>query len=260
VIDRAIFDSFVLVWILVAIVTFVYLLFVAAPYGRHGRGGWGPLVKARFGWVLMECPTVLVFSGVFLGSALYTEHVNTQTAVGWVFLAMWLTHYVYRSFAFPMLIKDPGRMPLVIALSGVFFNLVNAGINSGYLYGFAPAYGPTWFTDPRFLIGAAMFATGFAIHVHSDHVLRGLRKPDDPPKTYRIPNAGLFRYVSAPNYFGEMLQWAGWAIATWSLPGLAFFLWTVANLAPRARANHRWYLEKFTEYPKGRKALVPFVV
>jgi len=32
-----------------------------------------------------------------------------------------------------------------------------------------------------------------------------------------------------------------------------------ANLAPRAVANHRWYLQKFPGYPARRRALIPFV-
>jgi hypothetical protein len=51
----------------------------------------------------------------------------------------------------------------------------------------------------------------------------------------------------------------GWAVATWSLSGLAFATWTAANLAPRARANHRWYLETMPDYPPERKALLPGV-
>ena len=39
--------------------------------------------------------------------------------------------------------------------------------------------------------------------------------------------------------------------------GLAFAAWTMANLVPRARAHHRWYRERFPDYPARRKALVP---
>jgi 3-oxo-5-alpha-steroid 4-dehydrogenase 1 len=31
----------------------------------------------------------------------------------------------------------------------------------------------------------------------------------------------------------------------------------MANLIPRARSNHKWYLENFSDYPSERKALVP---
>ena len=77
---------------------------------------------------------------------------------------------------------------------------------------------------------------------------------------YRIPTGGLFRYVTNPSYFTEIMSFAGFAIATWSLPGLAFALYTAANVGPRALANHRWYRETFPNYPRHRRALVPFVL
>ena len=89
------------------------------------------------------------------------------------------------------------------------------------------------------------------------HILRNLRKPDE--SGYRIPYGGLYRWISCPNYFGEIITWVGWAVATWSLPGLAFAVWTIANLAPRARAHHIWYREHFSDYPTERKALMPGV-
>ncbi|MGB0641280.1 MAG: 3-oxo-5-alpha-steroid 4-dehydrogenase, partial [Myxococcota bacterium] len=70
----------------------------------------------------------------------------------------------------------------------------------------------------------------------------------------------LYRYVSCPNYLGEMVQWIGWAIAMNSLAGVSFAVWTVANLLPRALTHHRWYRDKFAEYPAERKAVIPFVL
>ena len=65
--------------------------------------------------------------------------------------------------------------------------------------------------------------------------------------------------MSCPNYLGEILEWTGWAIASWSLAGAAFAVYTAANLAPRAFAHHAWYRQQFQDYPARRKALVPFV-
>ncbi|HSJ85911.1 MAG TPA: hypothetical protein VK909_01800 [Anaerolineales bacterium] len=59
-----------------------------------------------------------------------------------------------------------------------------------------------------------------------------------------------------PNYFSEIMEWFGWALVTWSLPDLAFALWTFANLAPCAHAHHKWYREHFKDYPAERKALL----
>ena len=85
-----------------------------------------------------------------------------------------------------------------------------------------------------------------------------LRKPGDT--AFHIPMGGMFRYVSAANYFGELTEWVGWAIMTWSLPGLVFAIWTFANLGPRAHRHHNWYNQKFGDaYPKDRKRMIPFL-
>ena len=67
----------------------------------------------------------------------------------------------------------------------------------------------------------------------------------------------MFRWISCPNYFGEILEWSGWALASWTLAGVAFAIFTFANLAPRARAHHQWYQQYFLDYPQNRKALIP---
>jgi 3-oxo-5-alpha-steroid 4-dehydrogenase 1 len=103
-----------------------------------------------------------------------------------------------------------------------------------------------------------LFAGGLLLNATSDLVLRGLRRPGETG--YRIPRGGAFDWVSCPNYLGEIVEWAGWALATWSLPGLAFAVYTTANLAPRAVSHHRWYQERFPDYPRQRSALVPFLL
>ena len=96
------------------------------------------------------------------------------------------------------------------------------------------------------------------VNIKSDKILRDLRKPGETG--YKVPRGFLYKYVSCPNYLGELMEWFGWALMTWSLPGLAFALYTLANLGPRALANHRWYKDKFADYPTERKALLPFIL
>lgn len=36
---------------------------------------------------------------------------------------------------------------------------------------------------------------------------------------YKIPYGGMFEYVSCANFFGEIVEWVGFAMASWSLPG-----------------------------------------
>lgn len=243
-----------------AAISFVWLQFVSAPYGRHLRDGWGPKINATLGWVIMEAPSPLVFFACWLAG----EPARRFSAAGLIFLLLWETHYVYRTFIFPFRRRGGEReMPLSIALLSILFNLANAYLNARWLYTLGPERQARWLLDPRFLSGVALFALGYWINHQSDQILFNLRKPgprDIPGSSrYSIPYGGLFPFVSCPNYFGELVEWMGWALCTFSPAGLAFALASAANLVPRARTHHRWYRETFPDYPRERKAIVPLV-
>jgi protein-S-isoprenylcysteine O-methyltransferase Ste14 len=249
--EAAFFQIILLASFASAAVTFAALFFVSAPYGRHARRGWGPHLPNWLGWLLMEA-----ISAVGMAVMFFTGDAP-KTAATVTFLALWEAHYIQRAFIYPFLLRDgKKKMPLVVALLAVGFNLGNAYVNGRYLFHFAAGrYTAAWLLEPRFIVGASLFALGFIVNRWADNRLRNLRLPGETG--YRVPQGGLYRYISCPNYFGEILEWFGWAIATWSLAGLAFAVWTFANLAPRARSNHLWYRERFAEYPPARKALLP---
>ncbi len=236
-----------------AIAVFGYLLFVPAPYGRFTRTGWGPTVGNRLGWIIMETPaalTILLF--IIFGSAPWSPALIA-------FIVMWEAHYFHRTYIFPFRLHTRGkRMPVMIVCSAIVFNLFNGYVNGRYLGHFAPPYPADWLTSPRFICGAALFAGGLFINMQSDTILMNLRKPGE--SGYKVPQGGLYRWVSCPNYLGEIIEWTGWAVATWSAPGLLFAVWTIANLAPRALSNHRWSVENIDNYPRDRKALIPFIL
>ena len=234
-----------------AAVTFVGLLFVVAPYGRHGRAGWGPTVPARIGWLVMESPAPLVFAGVYLAGS------HRADLVPLLFLLLWQAHYVQRSFVYPLLLRDGTRMPMSVMALAIAFNVLNASINARWVSQYG-TYALDWLIDPRFLVGVVVFIGGYALNLSADRTLRELRRPGEDG--YRIPYGRAYTLVSCPNYLGEIVEWTGWALATWSPAGLAFAVYTAANLAPRAVANHRWYHEHFADYPPRRRALVPYLL
>ena len=149
-------------------------------------------------------------------------------------------------------------MPLTIVLMAIGFNLVNGYINGYWLGSLSGRYEFSWMWDPRFIIGAVLFISGLVINWQTDNILIHLRKPGETG--YVIPHGGLFTYISCPNHFGEIIEWCGFALMTWSLPGMAFAIWTFVNLVPRALHHHQWYTKQFPEYPKERKALIPFIL
>jgi hypothetical protein len=249
--ERAFFDGLIIAWFILAAIVGVALFFVVAPYGRHAGGRrWGPAIDNRVGWLLMEWPAALVFPAcLFFG-----VNVNLITAL--VFVGLWEAHYLHRAYIYPLMLRgEQKRMPLSIAGMGFFFNVVDGYLNGRYIFAFSGGYPTRWLVDPRFVAGLAVFVAGFVVNRHSDELLRRLRRPGE--SGYSIPHGGLYRWVSCPNYLGEIVEWFGWALATWSLPGLAFAVWTAANLAPRAWAHHRWYRRHFPDYPPQRKALLP---
>jgi steroid 5-alpha reductase family enzyme len=201
----------------------------------------------------MESPAVLVMA------ILFATGKNNASFPVIIFLVLWMSHYIHRTFLYPFMMKGGDkRFPVILIVFAITFNSINAYINGRYLFHFSGGYPESWLLDLRFISGIVIFFIGLAINVHSDSILRSLRKPESVG--YKIPCRGLFKYVSSPNYFGEILEWIGWAVLTWSIAGLAFAVFTIANLLPRAFANHKWYKNKFPEYPDKRKILIPFIL
>ena len=242
-----------LVWIAIGLISLPVLLRVTQPYGRHTSAQWGPMIDNRLGWIIQESPSMIFLSIFFFTGSLLKTHTS------YFFWGLWVLHYISRSLIFPVRTKTTGKkIPLVIVASAIGFNFVNGFVNGTYLGSFGGNYGDDYFTSPRFIIGIIVFAAGVIINHQSDNILLSLRKPGETG--YKIPQGGLFTYVSGPNFLGEMIEWAGFAIMVWSLPALSFAIWTIVNLTPRALDHHKWYLSKFPDYPKERKALVPFVL
>jgi 3-oxo-5-alpha-steroid 4-dehydrogenase 1 len=249
--EFSVFRVILIISFVVATGIFIALFFISAPYGRHSRHGWGLQLPNWMGWLLMESVSAIIMLVMFL----IGDAPKTLTTI--ILLLMWEAHYIHRSYIYPFLLRDgKKKMPVMVVIMAVVFNLGNGYLNGRYVFHFADGrYSIRWLLDPRFIIGTVLFIFGFIINRWADNTLRGLRKPGETG--YKVPNGGLYEYISCPNYFGEILEWFGWAIATWSLPGLTFALWTFANLAPRAWSHHKWYHVNFSEYPLNRKALIP---
>jgi 3-oxo-5-alpha-steroid 4-dehydrogenase 1 len=246
------FQTIQFVWIAVAVLVFLLLLKITAPYGRHSNSKWGPLISNKWGWMIMELP-VLIMLGIFIYPV-----KNILSAVSWLMIGFFCLHYFNRVFVFPFRLHTKGKkMPLVIVLSAVFFNIMN-GFSFGYYFSHFANYTNEWLASWNFIAGTLIFFVGLFINWKADGMLIHLRKPQETG--YKIPKGWLFEKISCPNLFGELVEWSGFAILCWNLPALTFFIWTSANLIPRALSHHKWYKEKFNDYPPGRKAVIPFLV
>jgi 3-oxo-5-alpha-steroid 4-dehydrogenase 1 len=233
-------------WIIIGLIIFPINLIYKAPYGRHTSKKWGISIDNKLGWIIMELPALIVCPAIYF-------YFKIDFDISIMFIYLWIIHYFNRTIIFPFRIKTKGKkMPLAIVLSAFFFNIVNGLIN-GYFLSTIKLNSVSIFLITGFLL----FVLGLYINISSDNKLIKLRKIK---KGYFVPKGGLFKYISCPNFFGEILEWFGFALMTFNIGSLSFFIWTCCNLIPRALAHHKWYKNKFNGYPKERKAILPLLI
>lgn len=150
------------------------------------------------------------------------------------------------------------------------FNLFK---NCGYYWGFAlfvgyyvnhPQYTAPFFGNIQ--VYGALFVWilselgNLSIHL----ALRDLRPPGTKDRKIPYPTANpftfLFRFVSCPNYSYEVYAWAAFTVMTQCLPAGMFTAAGFFQMALWALGKHRNYKKDFPNYPKGRKAIIPFII
>lgn len=223
---------------------FIILQFVTPAYGMTFNNRWGTSIRSNLGWFIMEAPVFFAMFILYFISLYY--NIRPFNIVTFVMFFFFEFHYFQRSFIFPLLMKGQSKMPLSIIITGVTFNTCNAIMQGGWLFYFCPEtmYGISWFWSWQFILGTAIFLFGMVVNIYSDRVIRNLRK-DITDNNYYIPKGWIFNKVSSANYFGEILEWLGFAILTWSVAGGVFLLWTCANIIPRAKAVYERYTQFF---------------
>ena len=238
----------------IAVFVFIALYFVKAGYGIFRTKQWGLSINNKAAWVMMEAPVFIVM--------LYMWASNGASTALPAFLAFLLfeLHYFQRSFVFPLMMKGKSSMPIAIITMGIVFNVINGFLIGTSLFVFPPtdfSEGAAYLTHPTAITGIAIFFIGMGININSDHVIRHLRKPGDT--RHYLPAKGFYRYVTSANYFGELVEWTGFALLCSTPAALLFVVWTAANLVPRAAAIHKHYREEFGDAVGSRKRVIPFI-
>lgn len=116
--------------------------------------------------------------------------------------------------------------------------------------------------------------------------LRNLRPPGTKVRKIPLPTSNpftsLFKYVSCPNYTYEFGSWVAFTVMTQCLPGkintlslkilftknfpvllLSAGLFALAGMYQMtvwALGKHRNYQKEFPNYPRGRRAILPFII
>ncbi|XP_013923431.1 PREDICTED: 3-oxo-5-alpha-steroid 4-dehydrogenase 1-like, partial [Thamnophis sirtalis] len=154
-----------------------------------------------------------------------------------------------RSFIFPFLIRGGKSTPLFSFVSAFIFCSYNGYLQGRSLTNYAE-YSSNWITEVRFILGTAAWLGGLLINMHSDNILRNLRKPGETG--YKIPRGKIFKCLISLNIFA-----------------FKYLLFTFLKNLTCSESNHvftyffffffRWYLNKFEDYPRSRKILIPFI-
>jgi len=226
----------------------------AVPMGKHLKNDGGVKVNARWSWILQEMPSFFVGLAVFIQVGANNINIGSEIVV-----CLFLLHYFNRSFIYPFQMSSKSTpVPLTASISAFVFTSGNAFAITRYALIHDPIDN-NFMKSTQFVIGISLWLFGFVANMHSDRILLTLRKPGE--SGYKIPRGGLFEYVSGANFFAEIVEWWGLAIATgFHLPLLCFAFQTTFTIGTRACASHRWYLMKFEDYPKSRRAIIPFIL
>ena len=237
---------------LIAIVSFFVQFWKPLPYGKHSDADGACNLPLRPTYIAIN-----LIPGFVLFTVTYFTGLHFSSPINIVLFIIFVLHYLTRGIITPLLSRYSEKklsiwVPAQIFLLNIFFHYINADFIGSV------DYCAEYYYDPRFIIGAILFVVGFIINRISDTQVVFLRKSRRDP-SYYIPKGFLFNLISSPHYFGEGLQWLGWAVMTWSLAGFVWWLYTESIFIPRSRHNHKWYKNQFINYPNRRKALVPFI-
>lgn len=237
------YNNLLLIMTILGVIVFIVLQFVTPAYGMTYNPRWGTSIRSKHGWLIMEAPVFFAMLIMFVISLFFGHGFNWVTFSMFIFFEL---HYLQRSFIFPSLMRGTSKMPISIIIIGIVFNTCNALMQGGWLFYLSPNdyYPISWFWSPQYIIGTVIFFLGMVINMHADRIIRKLRK-DKNDNNYYIPYGWPFKKVSSANYFGEILEWVGFAVLCWSVAGLVFVIWSFANIVPRSKAVYERYTQFF---------------
>lgn len=115
----------------------------------------------------------------------------------------------------------------------------------------------------RTAVAIAAFAWAYREQWRANVRLAAVRKRDGRVVTHdhRLVTGGLFDLVSSPQMLAEVVMYGAWYAVLWPGSGwkyVVLFVW--GNQFEIALINHRWYTERFPDYPKRRKAIIPYLL
>lgn len=220
--------------------------------------GWATVFLAEYAGPLVIYLLIYQRPWIFYGDAGSESSVHITAHIA---AACWSFHYGKRLYETVFVHRfSHATMP--------FFNLFK---NCSYYWLFT-AYVAYHVNHPQFtspsliqvLVGLGGFLLSeignFSIHV----ALRDLRPPGSKERKIPYPTDNpftkLFNLVSCPNYTYEFFSWFFFTVMTQCLPAGLFAAAGLYQMSVWAIGKHKNYKKEFPDYPKNRKAILPFIL
>ncbi|XP_065651348.1 uncharacterized protein LOC101239560 [Hydra vulgaris] len=199
-----------------------------------------------------------------------TTNWNSQT-YRYVILALWCIHFIRRIVEVLFVHIYNRRMSVLETIGGPIyywiFSLFNVWAISDDQNHNKSSYKPGFFVCS--VLGFIIFAIGEIGNCICHYQLRKFRSSEKDDQLIavngrRVPDRGLFVFVTCPHYFFEIVSWFGFFLVTWTLWSLLFLLCTFITLVIYSKKKHKAYQQQFDGidgrplYPK-RNILIPFV-
>ena len=238
-------------------------------------------LPGRIAWLTMEAPGFLTLSYI-MRTLPARQGIDDLPWQNKVLAGLFVIHYLYRAVAFPLLAPSMSPMHVLIWASALGFQLVNGTCLGAWLAAYGPVTESAWEESvplAQFVVGICVCYVGLSANFFHDEELRDIRwrerrrqeklqqqqggRKGTVDKHYRIPQAGLFRYVLYPHYLCEWIEWTGfWMAAGWgSAPARAFLVNEVVAMLPRAVRGREWYRQTFGDDKiRGKYAVIPGLI
>lgn len=178
-------------------------------------------------------------------------YLPAATAIQWTVFGAVFIHFAKRVLEVLFLHKYSGPI-------GLFTTLLITGF-----YSFAAFWigtlnrTPLPTVDVWFYFGIILFIIGILGNFIHHKILADLRTGTNK---YIIPKGGLFDLIACPHYLFEIIIWLGIALLSRHLGTFLIFGFIIAYLTARSLRTLKWYRDKFSNFPAGRKAILPFIL
>jgi very-long-chain enoyl-CoA reductase len=212
----------------------------------------GPQLSWRAVFIL-EYLGPLIIHQLFFFWRLNTGVLNTTQILAWACITF---HFVKREFESIFIHRfSNATMPLKQLFTNSLHYWLMAGVLIGYFL-YAPEFeSPSMVTVAGSLV---VFLVGELGNLYSHVVLRNLRS--EGSTTRGIPRGLGFELVSCPNYTFEILAWTAMSVMTGLISMWIFTIMGGAVMCSWALKKHQRYRKEFPNYPKSRKAIIPFIL